>query len=228
MEKAAKWLTEKQMTGFLRDYLVYSLGVLVVLFFGTMAIKGVHIPALVLSPVAIWEWILMAIIVVGAIFTMFSNTRLAAMAAISLVGMPTSLYFALMRAPDLALTQLVIEVITAVLFLLVFAHLPQLKVYPRTPRLQDINVIVAVGVGALATVVTLLANGARLFPPAVAEWYMQNSHDLAGGNNVVNVTLVDFRGFDTMGEITVLTIAGLAVYMLIKVRQPKAKKGGKD
>ncbi|MFZ5815587.1 MAG: hydrogen gas-evolving membrane-bound hydrogenase subunit E [Bacillota bacterium] len=226
VEKGAKWLTNIQMTGFLRDYLVFTLGVTVVAFLGTMAVKGVQIPKLQLAPVSLPELLLMVIIAIGTIFTLFSNTRLAAMAAISLVGMPTSLYFALMRAPDLALTQLVIEVITAVLFLLVFAHLPQLKVYPRTPRLQDINVLIAVGVGVLATAVTLLANGARLFPPTVAEWYLKHSHDLAGGNNVVNVTLVDFRGFDTMGEITVLTVAGLAVFMLIKVRQPK-QKGGK-
>ncbi|MFZ5824844.1 MAG: hydrogen gas-evolving membrane-bound hydrogenase subunit E [Bacillota bacterium] len=224
VEKAAKRLTEAQMTGFLRDYLVFTLSVTVVAFFGTMAAKGVRIPPLHLAPIDSFEIILMVIIMAGAIFTTFSNTRLAAMAAISLVGMPLSLWFALMRAPDLALTQLVIEVITAVLFLLVFAHLPQLKVYPRTARLQDINLIVALGVGAMATVVTLLANGGRLFPPAVAQWYLENSYKGGGGNNVVNVTLVDFRGFDTMGEITVLTVAGLAVYMLIKVRQTKGGK----
>lgn len=224
MEKGAKWLTNAQMTGYLRDYLAFTLGVTVVAFLTTMWVKGVKIPQLTLSPVATYELILMVVILIGAVFTLFSNTRLAAMASISLVGMPVSLYFALMRAPDLALTQLVIEVITAVLFLLVFAHLPQLKVYPRTPRVQDINLIIAIGVGVMATLVTLLANGARVFPPAVAEWYMKNSHDLAGGNNVVNVTLVDFRGFDTMGEITVLTVAGLAVYMLIKVRQTRGGK----
>lgn len=226
VEKAAKWITNRQMTGYLRDYLVYTLGATALLFFGTMLVKGVRIPALNLSPVGPWEFLLAAIIAVGAVFTARARTRLAAIASISLVGMPLSVLFGLLRAPDLALTQVVVESVTVVLFLLVFPHLRQITLYPRR-RSTNVNVLVALAVGALGTVVTLLANGARLFPPQVAEWFLRNSMELGGGNNVVNVILVDFRGFDTMGEITVLTVAGLAVYMLIRLRKQQAG-GGKS
>lgn len=228
VEKAAKWITNRQMTGYLRDYLAYTLGALVVLFFGTMIVRRAGIPQLTLSPVGPWELLLMAIIVAGAVASTRVTSRLAAVMSISLVGLPLSLLFALLRAPDLALTQVVVEVITTVLFLLVFPHLRQITVYPRRPGRLNTNLLVAIGVGALGTVVTLLANGARLFPPRVAEWLVENSYRLGGGNNVVNVILVDFRGFDTMGEITVLTVAGLAVYMLIRLRKDHQAKGGRS
>ncbi len=226
VEKLAKRITNAQMTGLLRDYLVFILGAAVAGVVATLWMKGISITRLNLAPIAIHEWILMGVVVAGALAATLAPARLVAMAAIGMVGMPLSLYFALMRAPDLALTQLVVEVVTAALFLLVFAHLPQLKVYRRTPGFQDINVVIAIGVGAVAALFTLLANGERLFPAAIQEWYLANSHDLAGGNNVVNVTLVDFRGFDTMGEITVLSIAGLAIYSLVRLRL--AEKEGKD
>ena len=227
VEKAARRITNRQMTGFLRDYFVYSLGGLILLFFGTMLAKGAGIPQLTLSRVGAWELLLVAVIAVGAVFTARATTRLAAVAAISLVGLPLSVLFALLRAPDLALTQVVVETITTVLLLLVFPHMRQITVYPRGGVKRYLNLLVATGVGALGTVVTLLANGARLFPPSVAEWYLRNSHELGGGDNVVNVILVDFRGFDTMGEITVLTVAGLAVYMLIRLRKQQQAGGGK-
>jgi len=227
VEKVARWITDRQMTGYLRDYVVYTLGALVLLFFGTMLVKGAGIPALTLSPVGPWELLLTALIVAGVVFTVRATSRLTAVAAISLVGLPLSLLFALLRAPDLALTQVVVEVITTVLFLLVFPHLRQIKIYPRSAGKRILNLLVAAGVGALGMVVTLLANGARLFPPRVAEWFVENSYALGGGNNVVNVILVDFRGFDTMGEITVLTVAGLAVFMLVRLRRENQARGGK-
>jgi multicomponent Na+:H+ antiporter subunit A len=221
VEKSAKAITNYQMTGLLRDYLVFILGTAVAILFVTFWVKGIHVANLDLAPVEPYEAVLLIVMVAGACVALVSPTRLAAVAAISMIGMPTSLWFALMRAPDLALTQVVVEVVTAVVFLLVFAHLPQLKVYKRTPIYQDINVVIAVAVGITAGLMTLLANGNRLFSARITQYYLQHSYTEAGGKNVVNVTLVDFRGFDTMGEITVLAVAGLAVYMLIKLRLPK-------
>lgn len=225
VERAAKRITDAQMTGLLRDYLVYILGAAVAGVVATLWIKGIRLGQMDLAPVEPEELVLLGVVVAGALATVLARTRLVAIAAIGLVGTPISLYFALMRAPDLALTQLVVEVVTAVLFLLVFAHLPQLKVYPRTPIYQDINVLISLGVGALATTFTLLSNSSKLFVPEAAEWYLRNSHDAAGGNNVVNVTLVDYRGFDTMGEITVLAVTGLAIFALIKIRLARRGNG---
>lgn len=221
MENFAKRLTAYQMTGLLRDYLVFILGAAVLGLLTTLWLKGINITSMDLAPVEIHELILMGVVISGGLAAMLSRSRLAAIVAISLVGLPLSLFFALMRAPDLALTQLVVEVVTSVLFLLVFAHLPQMKVYPRRPAYQDVNVVVSIGVGVVAALLTLLANSERAFQPEIAQWMVANSYESAGGKNVVNVILVDFRGLDTMGEIAVLALAGLAVYMLIKVRLAK-------
>jgi multicomponent Na+:H+ antiporter subunit A len=224
VERAAKWLTDLQMTGYLRDYLVFTFATVIVAILGTYWYKGIGLGQLNLAGVAPHEAILLGLMIIGAVMTLLARTRLTAMAAISLIGMPTALWFALMRAPDLALTQLVVEVVSTILFLVVFAHLPQLKVYARNARVQDVNVAIAVGVGLVAGLVTLLANGHRLFAPEIAQFYMQHAYTGGGGRNIVNVTLVDFRGFDTMFEITVLTIAGLSIYTLIRLRQPKGGK----
>jgi multicomponent Na+:H+ antiporter subunit A len=221
VERVAKRLTNLQMTGLLRDYLVFTLVTVVGAILGTVWYKGIGFGSLNLAPIALHEAAIIGSMLVGAVVTLRSRTRLTAMVGITLIGMPTALWFALMRAPDLALTQLVVEVVSTILFLVVFAHLPQLKVYPRESRVQDTNVAVAIGVGVAAGLVTLLANGHRLFAPEIAKFYIEHAHEGGGGNNIVNVTLVDFRGFDTMFEITVLTIAGLAIYTLIRLRQPK-------
>jgi multicomponent Na+:H+ antiporter subunit A len=225
MEKTAKRITAYQMTGLLRDYLVFILGAAVLGLVSTLWMKGINVTGLDLAPIEIHEYVLLGVIVAGGLAAVLSRTRLMAIVAIALVGLPLSLFFALMGAPDLALTQLVVEVVTSVLFLLVFAQLPQMKIYPRRPVYQDINVVVAIGVGVVATIFTLLANAERAFGPDAAEWMLANSYEGGGGTNVVNVTLVDFRGIDTLGEITVLAVAALAVYMLIKVQ---LAKGGRN
>lgn len=221
VERSAKWVTGRQMTGLLRDYLISTFVVIIAAVLGTVWYKGIRLGQLDLAPVALHEVVLVGSMIAGAILTLRARTRLTAMVGITLIGMPTALWYALMRAPDLALTQLVVEVVSTVLFLVVFAHLPQLKVYPRTPRVQDTNVVVAMGVGLVAGLITLYANGHRIFKPEIAQYYIENAYPGGGAHNIVNVTIADFRGFDTMFEITVLTIAGLAIYTLIRLRQPK-------
>ncbi|HLO01692.1 MAG TPA: hydrogen gas-evolving membrane-bound hydrogenase subunit E [Symbiobacteriaceae bacterium] len=221
VERGAKRLNGLQMTGLLRDYLITTFVVIIAAVLGTVWYKGIRFGELDLAPIALHEAILIGLMLAGAILTVRARTRLTAMVAITLIGMPTALWYALMRAPDLALTQLVVEVVSTVLFLVVFAHLPQLKVYPRTPRIQDVNVVVATGVGLVAGLITLFANGHRIFKPEIAQFYLDNAYKGGGAHNVVNVTIADFRGFDTMFEITVLTIAGLAIFTLIRLRQPK-------
>nr|PZN44215.1 MAG: Na+/H+ antiporter subunit A [Bacillota bacterium] len=231
VERWARAITSYQMTGFLRDYLVFILGAAVLGILTTAWMKGLRIGELNLAPVEPHEWVLMGVIAAGALTTLLARNRLVAIAALGITGLPVSLYFAWMRAPDLALTQLVVEVITTVLFLLVFAHLPQLKVDPPTPRYRDVNVLVAVAVGAVAALYTLLAAGLRRFPPEIARYYLENSYEAAGGKNVVNVILVDFRGWDTLFEITVLSMAGLAVYSLTRLgrsREAEEARGGES
>ncbi len=124
-----------------------------------------------------------------------------------------SLTFVLLSAPDLALTQLLVEVVTVVLMLLVLRYLP-----PTAPRegsrwrtTRDAGIALAAGVGIAAIVHAVLV---RPFD-SIAPYYLENAQPSGGGTNVVNVIIVDFRGFDTLGEITVLGIAALTVFALL-------------
>ncbi|MEG3072081.1 MAG: hydrogen gas-evolving membrane-bound hydrogenase subunit E [Candidatus Syntrophopropionicum ammoniitolerans] len=108
-----------------------------------------------------------------------------------------------------------VETITTALFLLCFYHLPKLKKENSTIQFKAVNVLVSVGVGVVTTMLALSVRGNSLFK-TISGFY-ENAYELAGAKNIVNAILVDFRGFDTMLEILVLSIAGLGVYALIKI-----------
>ena len=118
-------------------------------------------------------------------------------------------------APDLALTQLTVEVVTIILLLLALNYLPKATPVetPAGRRLWDAGVAVAVGLGVAALTWAILSRDRSL--PTIADYHLENSYTGGGGNNVVNVILVDFRGFDTMGEIIVLGIAAQEIYALV-------------
>jgi multicomponent Na+:H+ antiporter subunit A len=136
--------------------------------------------------------------------------------------------YLLFGAPDLAMTQFLIESLTVVLFVLAFYHLPQFaQLTPRRERLRD--VLIALITGGLMTTFVFVASGIQIHP-SISQFFVETSLPLAHGRNIVNVILVDFRGLDTLGEITVLAIAGIGVFALLKLRldqrTPKARKEG--
>lgn len=221
LDDIATWLTAKQMTGFLRDYMVFVMLWFILSVGGTLLYKGgLNLSGMDLSPVGPYELIL-ALVLIGAAFgVVLLPTRLAAILSLSSAGAVMFLFWINLRAPDLALTQLIVETVSTVLFLLAFAHLPELKKEVVTKSQKFINIIVAGASGLLITLLMLAGNASRFYEP-IASYYLENSLPLGGGHNVVNVVLVDFRGFDTMGEITVLAIASLAVFALIKLRPGK-------
>ncbi|WP_372619130.1 monovalent cation/H+ antiporter subunit A [Falsiroseomonas sp.] len=140
--------------------------------------------------------------------------RVVAVAFASLVGLIVSLAFIRFSAPDLALTQLSVEVVTIVLLLLSLRYLPA-EAAPETPRLRrGVDIALAagggLGIGALA-----YAMMTRPFE-TISGWLTANTYEGGGGTNVVNVILVDFRAFDTLGEITVLAIAALGAHAMLE------------
>jgi len=164
------------------------------------------------------EWPMLVatvIVVIGTIATMiFSHLRLLSLVMISIVGLVVAVAFAYFSAPDLALTQLSVEVATIILFLLALFFLPQ-KTPLRESSIQrivrDLGIASAIGavIGTLCYVM--------LTRPldSISQFFIENSKTGGGGTNVVNVILVDFRGFDTLGEITVLAIAALGIFKLL-------------
>jgi multicomponent K+:H+ antiporter subunit A len=153
--------------------------------------------------------------------------RLVALLLAGGTGVVTSLTFLWMSAPDLALTQIMVETVTTVLILLGLRWLPLRKrpagLAARLPlsswlrRGRDGAIAVAGGLGLAAATYALLATKA---PATISDFYIEHALPDGGGANVVNVLLVDFRGFDTMGEITVLSIVALTVYALLRRFRP--------
>ncbi|OON59219.1 monovalent cation/H+ antiporter subunit A [Massilia sp. KIM] len=153
--------------------------------------------------------------------------RLAALLMVGGTGIVTSLSFLWLSAPDLALTQLMVETVTTVLILLGLRWLPQRLAPPglagpapastRLRRARDLLLAVAGGLLLAAASWTVLT---RPPSPSISGFYVERALPEGGGANVVNVLLVDFRGFDTMGEITVLGIVALTVYALLRRFRP--------
>ncbi|MEH7252308.1 Na+/H+ antiporter subunit A [Neobacillus niacini] len=217
VENVSRLFTNRYMTGFIRDYLVYIFLFIILLTCGTMWVfDGFYFDPSNDAPVNLFEAGLMIAMVITALSVLFSKNRLTSIVTVGGLGFLVSFFFVLFRAPDLALTQLVVETVTTALFLLCFYHLPQLRKEITTVRFKAVNAIISIGVGMVVTIVALSANGNRVFESISG--YYENSYELAGAKNIVNAILVDFRGFDTMLEILVLTIAGLGVYTLIKLR----------
>lgn len=153
--------------------------------------------------------------------------RLAALTMVSVCGLMTCVTFVWFSAPDLALTQLVVEVVTTVLILLGLRWLPRRieEVSPlpsslrkaRIRRLRDLLLSTAVGGGMALLSYAMLT---RQTPNDISSFYLSRALPEGGGSNVVNVMLVDFRGFDTLGEITVLGAVALTVYALLRRFRP--------
>jgi len=140
--------------------------------------------------------------------------RLVALVQMSGVGLIVALAFARFSAPDLALTQLTVEFVTVVFLMLALFFLPQHSPRESGPltRARDILLALLAGAGMAALSWAVLTRPANT---ALADFFIRESVPGGGGTNVVNVILVDFRGFDTMGEITVLAIAALGIYALL-------------
>jgi multicomponent Na+:H+ antiporter subunit A len=124
----------------------------------------------------------------------------------------------------LAVTQLLVETLTIVVFLLALRVMARTKTRPVSRFPQIMRMCVAAVIGVAIPLFVLAVRGARTAPSA-SEEYFARSVDEAGGRNVVNVILVDFRGFDTMGEITVLAIAALGVANLVRAAERHRRAG---
>jgi multicomponent K+:H+ antiporter subunit A len=156
-------------------------------------------------------WLLLVVTAVGT--AAFHRRRLVALALLSTVGLVVTLAFVHFSAPDLALTQISVEVVTIVLILMALHLLPGTTPAESSALRRSRDLALAGVAGAGVTGITWAVLTRPL--DTIADYYLANSVPGGGGHNVVNVILVDFRGFDTYGEITVLGIAGLGIYALV-------------
>ncbi|MDH1056218.1 monovalent cation/H+ antiporter subunit A [Aquipseudomonas alcaligenes] len=212
--RLATWLTGRLENGSLQRYLSFLLIAALVLVASALAPLPQLTGSRGLSPLdGITTLGLLVLAASGLLTAVFHRQRLVALLILGVGGMLVALAFARFSAPDLALTQLVVEVVTIILLMLALFYLPS-----RTPSessslrgLRD--VVVAGGCGVM---VALLVYVVLTRPYAgLAPFFLANSVSGGGGTNVVNVILVDFRGFDTLGEITVLAIAAVGILAML-------------
>ncbi len=168
-----------------------------------------------LTPVDGLSVLLAVITVVVAVATIIlRRQRLIALLMISIVGLVVSLAFLRLSAPDLALTQLSVEVVTVLLLMLAMYFLPGRGTIEssRWDISRDLFLSLSIGTGIGLLSLFVMTHGGE----TISAFFIENSVPGGGGKNVVNVILVDFRGFDTLGEITVLAIAAVGIYALLK------------
>ena len=181
-------------------------------------------PRIPVTPAFAGLWVLAGGCAVGAAWQAKFH-RLAALILLSVVGLALCITFAWFSAPDLALTQLAVEVVTTVLFLLGLRWLPKrderaetdTSARARWRRRRDLALAAAIGLGLSTLSYALLTRHA---PLSIAPFFIEQALPGGGGANIVNVMLVDFRAFDTLGEITVLGIVGISVFALLRRFRP--------
>ncbi len=200
--------------GYLRYYLITILLTATALIIWTFVRDGGAPITWDISTAPFYAIAVGVVVLVAAGFAVFANTRLAAVAAVGVVGYGVALYYVLFSAPDLAITQILIETLTVILIVLVVYRLPRFRTKASlTVRWRD--GLIALVAGGTMTALVLQARAVQL-QPTISSFFGESAWTEAFGRNVVNVILVDFRALDTFGEIVVLAVAALGVVALLR------------
>ena len=220
--KGLVWLAETQTRlvqgDNLRRHLAVILGFTVALVGATAVFRGGLNIELRLETGYFYEYVLAGLVVAAALAATLARTRLAAVTALGVVGFGVALLFVVFAAPDLAITQFLVETLLVIIVVLVTLRLPEWRREEgssRPARLRD--GFIALAGGGLVTVL-LLSVTSPPFSGELTAFFESESWPSAFGRNIVNVILVDFRALDTLGEITVLAVAALGVFALLRTR----------
>ncbi|WP_459195029.1 hydrogen gas-evolving membrane-bound hydrogenase subunit E [Halosimplex sp. J119] len=214
-------------TGHLRTYALALSLALAGLALGAYAAAGVALPSITYAGLEPALVVVLGVAVIGALAVTAAPSHISGVLTLSILGFMVAIFYILGSAPDLALTQLVIETLVLVIFLLVLDKLPAF--YGTIDRVRAARDAVVAGAVGLTVAVTVLLSTAGTPDDMIAQYFVENGGvpaehgpvfvDGGGGGNIVNVILVDFRAFDTMGEISVVAMAALSVITLIAMRE---------
>lgn len=219
LDDAAVWITGRTQRGSLFFYLAVILTVAFALPLTALIIARKPLPdgLYFIDPNSPLQLVAGAGIIIGALAAVRANKRFLAVLMVSVTGYGIALMFALQGAPDLALTQMLVETIILVAFVLAMRSLPA-ELRDRTGgKYRVIRVIIGAAFGVTMIFVAIYAMGARIATPVSLE-FPRLAYEGGGGLNIVNVTLVDIRAWDTFGEISVLALAATGVASLIFVK----------
>lgn len=212
----AAWQTRVLQNGVLGLYLLILVAVTFGLTGYTLLVKhGVNL-TLDLSGSHFYEWGIALLLLASVVFASVTRSRLGAVASTGVLGFSVALIFIHFSAPDLGITQLLVETLTVILLVLVLIKLPEfVRLSSPFERFRDLAV--AIFAGVVMTLMILSALDVQYFE-SISSYYIENSATLAYGRNIVNVILVDFRALDTLGEIFVLALAALGVFSMTKLK----------
>lgn len=209
--------------GYLRHYFYWILSTFMMLVLFTIYREELY-NGLQFSFAGIYfyEALVVIIMLLGVYGSIASKTVLSSVASLGVVGYGTALLFSFFSAPDLALTQFSIETLTVILLVLIVYKVPRFSQISSVGHRRR-DAILSIAAGLTVTLIVFLVLNAPS-DSTISSYFLENSYVKAHGRNVVNVILVDFRGLDTMGEITVLTLAAIGVYTLLRFRNGKTGK----
>lgn len=211
-------ITRLLQNGRMETYMTVVFVVTAVAIFVPMTVAG-EFPQMPQWPgLNFYEWGVVVIALVGLAAILMANDRLTAIVSLGVQGFAVALIFMLFGAPDLSLTQFMVETLSVVILALVMTRLTLHKSDHRPMGQKLLDASIALGVGCGLGLV-LLSVTQLPFDSSLSEFFAEHSVPIAHGRNMVNVILVDFRGLDTLGEIAVVMIAGLAVLALIRIRK---------
>ena len=222
LNAVAKTITMYLQTGNLRRDLLFVFIFTTALLLVTIFRFGVVIPQ-ELNTIKYYDWILPLLMIFGALNAVRAKTRLTAITSLGVVGFSVALTFIVFAAPDLAITQFMIETLIVIIMALVMVHLPVFQLEEASQKLSRLRDAAIATLGGLAITLLMLAVLNQPFNNQLNKYFEQESVPQGEGHNIVNVILVDFRGIDTMGEITVLAIAAVGIYALLKFKRTQKK-----
>ncbi|WP_409338690.1 hydrogen gas-evolving membrane-bound hydrogenase subunit E [Halalkalicoccus ordinarius] len=217
LERSSGRLMSRVHNGILRTYATWMLGAVSVFVLAGYAAASVSIPPMEVV-VSLPIVLVLLVAIVAALAVVVAPSHVAGVLTISLLGFMIAIFYILASAPDLALTQLVVETLALLIFLLILEEIPEFYGdLDLSNAVRDGALSLAVGVTVFVTVV-LSTRETPEAEPSLARYFTEQAVPEGGGTNVVNVILVDFRGFDTLGEIAVVAITALSVIALVTMR----------
>lgn len=203
--------------GRLEVYMTATFALVLIALFAPMVFYN-ELPAIPAFPILTsYEWTIMILAAGGALAVTMANNRLTAIVTLGIQGFAVALLYMIMGAPDLSFTQFMVETLSVVILALAMTRLKLSPADHRPPMERAVDLSIA-GLCGIGFGVLLLKVSQVPFNPELSEFFIANSKIIAHGRNIVNVIIVDYRGLDTLGEIAVVMVAGLAILALIRVR----------
>ncbi|MBM7456217.1 multicomponent Na+:H+ antiporter subunit A [Oceanisphaera litoralis] len=218
----ARGQTRILQNGYMTHYILTILLTTIALLAYTFWAEDAFVYSLSFEGVRFYEVVIALLMLVAVIYASATHLRLGSVAAIGVLGFAMAMIYVFFSAPDLAITQVLIETLTVIMLVLVLFRLPGFQDL-SSPLVRWRDAVVAGAFGVLVTMMVLTVNQSALPGEGITAYLVENSYVAAHGRNIVNVILVDFRALDTLGEIFVLALAAIGVNAMIRFRWESQK-----